>query len=110
MDATAVVFSFGKFKGQPLTEVMTSYLVWSVAEIGVTRLNEITANLGSAVLAELARRGVETGDALPDPAVVLQAEHQSRRQKVQRQMAEAGWTRRRSNRKVGVEDVAPSVN
>lgn len=48
---------FGKYSGQPLDELPTSYLRWLVAEV------KLSTGFGTAVRAELARRGA----SLPPP-------------------------------------------
>jgi hypothetical protein len=51
---------FGKHRGQPLTDIPTSYLAWAV------RTCDLSEWLREAVVAELKRRGVRCGDPASD--------------------------------------------
>lgn len=82
---TMTVFSFGRFKGQPVTEATTSYLNWCVDRFGREQMDSYYGRgLFDAILAELARRG-----------------------QMQREWP---WTRRQGSSKLPLGALAPSVN
>jgi uncharacterized protein (DUF3820 family) len=57
---TEMILTFGRFKGQPLTEVTGNYLHWIAsqhARCHAWQCGYVTAELQEAARAELARRG-----------------------------------------------------